>query len=141
MDKALGLLALSRKGGNLGLGEEAVGAAARAGKARLIVVASDASDHSMRRVKNFVAGTRQTYITLFYDKDTLGDAVGIRSCAMAVILDTRLALAFVRALEEPDRYQKLIADLELRVQRIDQRRKEEKAHERNKRYGKKPQSK
>lgn len=141
MDRSLGLLALCRKGGNLGLGEEAVGAAARAGKARLIVCASDASDHSMRRVRNFVAGTRQPYITLSYDKDTIGDAVGIRSCAMAVILDTRLALAFVKALEQPDRYQELIADLENRVKRIEQRQKEEKAHERNKKFGKKPQSK
>lgn len=141
MDKALGLLALSRKGGNLGLGEEAVGAAARAGKARLIVCASDASDHSMRRVRNFVAGTHQPYITLSYSKDTLGDAVGIRSCAMAVILDTRLALAFVKALDEPERYRDLLADLTLRVKRIDQRRQEEKAHERNKKFGKKPQSK
>lgn len=139
MDRALGLLALSRKGGNLALGEEAVGAAARAGKARLIVVASDASDHSLRRVKGFVAGTRQPYIVLPYTKDTLGDAVGIRSCAMAVLLDTRLALAFVNALEQPERHSELIADLQKRVERIEQRRKEEKAHERNKKFGKKPQ--
>ena len=38
MDKALNYLALARKGGMAELGEEPVGAAARAGKAHLIVV-------------------------------------------------------------------------------------------------------
>ena len=44
MDKVLNYLALARKAGKAELGEEPVGAAARALHAHLIVVASDASD-------------------------------------------------------------------------------------------------
>ena len=46
MDKALQYLSIARKGGMAELGEEPVGAIARAGKAYLILVAADASDHT-----------------------------------------------------------------------------------------------
>jgi len=46
MDKALNYLALARKAGRVELGEEPAGATARAQKARLIVVAGDATDHT-----------------------------------------------------------------------------------------------
>ena len=52
-NRALNLLSLARKGGNIQLGEENVGAASRAGQARLIVVASDAADNTYGRVKTF----------------------------------------------------------------------------------------
>ena len=50
---------------------------------------------------------------------------------------TALALAFAKALPTPD--PKLLESLDRRVQRIAQRQKEEKAHQRNKRTGKKKQ--
>lgn len=137
-DRALSLLSLSRKGGNIALGEEAVGAAARAGKARLIIVADDASDHSLRRVKGFVAGTRQPYLQVPFDKDTLGSALGTTTCAMAAITDVRLAQAFVKALGAPEQHAELLADLSVRVERANKRRQEEKAHKHNVRFGKKP---
>jgi len=59
MDKALNYLGLARKAGLAELGEEPAGAAARAQHARLIIVASDASDHTWRRALSFVAGTSQ----------------------------------------------------------------------------------
>jgi len=57
MDKALNYLSIARKGGLAELGEEPVGDIARAGKAYLIAVASDAGDHTWRRAKSFAAGT------------------------------------------------------------------------------------
>lgn len=136
-DKSLGLLAISRKGGNLALGEEAVGAAARAGRARLVLLAGDAGPHTVRRAKSFVAGTSQPLLTLAYDKDTLGDALGITSCAVAAITDVRLAQAFVRTLGEPEKYVDLLQELDVRVKRVEKRRAEEKAHRYNVRHGKK----
>ena len=82
MDKALNYLALARKAGRLELGEEPVGAAARAQHARLVIVASDAGDHTWRRAKSFVAGTTQLCLQLSYTKDDLGAAIG-RSSEMA----------------------------------------------------------
>ena len=136
-DKSLGLLAISRKGGNLALGEEAVGAAARAGRARLVLLAGDAGPHTVRRAKSFVAGTSQLLLTLAYDKDTLGDALGITSCAVAAITDVRLAQAFVKPLGEPEKYADLLQELDVRVKRVEKRRAEEKAHRYNVRHGKK----
>ena len=101
-NKSLGLLSLARKGGNIVLGEEQAGAAARASRARLMLLASDAGGHTVRRAKSFVAGTAQPLLTLPYTRDELGDALGTTSCAIAAITDVQLALAFVKTLGEPE---------------------------------------
>ena len=87
MDKALNYLALARKGGMAELGEEPVGAAARAGKAHLILVAGDASDHTWRRAKSFAAGTDQQCIRMGCTKDEMGLVIGRTSLAIAAITD------------------------------------------------------
>ncbi len=135
--KALNLLSLARKGGRIEVGEEPVGAAARAGKARLIVVASDASAHTLRRVQSFVAGTQQPYVQIPFDKDQLGQSVGRSACAVAALTDAALALAFVQALDAPDEHGVLLEQLEQKVRRLRQRQAESKAHRENIRHGKK----
>ena len=137
MDKALNYLALARKGGMAELGEEPVGAAARAVKARLVVVASDASDHTWRRAKSFVAGTDQQCVRLPHTKDELGFAIGRTSLAIAAITDVALALALVKALPEPEKHKATIEVLEDKAARLRQRQKEAQAHQRNLRKGKK----
>ena len=137
MDKALNYLSLGRKAGKLELGEEPVGGAARAQKARLVIVASDASDHTWRRAKSFVAGTSQECIRLPYTKDELGAAVGRQELAIGALTDPAMALAFCKALPNPEKYEETILNLDKRTQRVQQRRREEKAHQRNRRTGKK----
>ena len=137
MDKALNYVALARKAGRIELGEEPVGAAARAQHARLVLVASDASDHTWRRALSFVAGTEQGCIRIPYTKDQFGEAVGRTTLAIAAFTDPALALAFAKALPEAD--PQLLESLQKRASRIAQRQKEEKAHQRNKRTGKKKQ--
>lgn len=99
MDKALSYMALARKAGRIELGEEPAGAAAQAGKASLLVVAGDASDHTWRRAQSFVAGTDQCCIRVSFTKDQMGQAIGRTSLALAAFTDPALALAFVKALE------------------------------------------
>ena len=137
MDKALNYLALARKAGRIELGEEPVGGAARAQKARLVVVAGDASDHTWRRAKSFVAGTAQQCVRLSFTKDEMGMAVGRSSLAIAAFTDPAMALAFLKALGKPEVYADALENLEGRTRRIRQRQAEEKAHQRNKRSGKK----
>ncbi len=137
MHKALNYLSIARKGGLIELGEEPCGGAARAGHARLIVVASDASDHTWRRAKSYVAGTSQQCVKIPFTKDELGQAVGRSSLAMAALVDPALALAFVKALEGPERYRETLEELDKKSKRMRQRQDEEKAHQRNKRMGKK----
>lgn len=136
-NKTLGLLSIARKGGNIVLGEEQVGAAARASRARLVLLAADAGGHTVRRAKSAVAGTAQPLLTLRYTKDELGDALGTSVCAVAAITDVRLAQAVVKTLGEPEKYAQLLEDLDVRVRRVEQRRAEEKAHRENVRHGKK----
>ena len=137
MDKALNYLSLARKAGRIELGEEPVGAAARAKKARLILVASDAGDHSWRRAKSFVAGTEQLCMKVPFTKDQLGEAIGRTSLAMAAFTDPAMALAFVKALGDPVKYQEALESLDRRTKRIRQRQQEEKNHQRNLRQGRK----
>jgi ribosomal protein L7Ae-like RNA K-turn-binding protein len=137
MDKALNYLSLARKAGRLELGEEPAGAAARAQHARLIVVASDASDHTWRRAKSFVAGTQQECFRVKFTKDELGQAIGRSALAMAAFTDPALALAFVKALQPQDIYKETLANLDKRTQRVQQRQAEARAHQRNKRLGRK----
>ena len=51
-DKALGLLGLARKARYVELGEEPAGASCRSQKARLLLVASDAGEHTVRRARS-----------------------------------------------------------------------------------------
>ena len=135
MDKSLNYLALARKGGRVELGEEPVGAAARAGKAYLIIVASDAGDHTWRRAKSYVAGTQQQCLKIAATKDEMGMAIGRTSLAIAAFTDAALALAFAKAVEKPDA--KVLEVLEDKVKRLKSRQQEAKAHKRNVRLGKK----
>lgn len=135
MDKALNYLALARKARLLELGEEPVGAAARALKARLVIVAADATPPTWRRAKSFVAGTSQVCVKVPYTKDHLGQITGRTSLALAAFTDAPLALAFLQALEQPEQYRQEIESLQTQAERIRQRQKEKDAHKRNVRMG------
>ena len=137
MDKALNYLSLARKGGMAELGEEPVGAITRSGKGYLVIVASDASDHTWRRAKSFVAGTEQQCVRVPFTKEELGFVIGRTSLAIAAITDAPLALALVKALHEPEKYKTAMEILEAKATKLRQRQKEAKAHQRNVRMGKK----
>ena len=136
-NRALNYLALAKKGRLVELGEEPVGAVTRAVKARLVVVANDASDHTWRRAKSFVAGTEQQCIRVPFTKEELGFVVGRTSLAIAAFTDAALALAFVKALPDPEKFKAVAEALEVIAQKLRQRKEEAKAHQRNVRKGKK----
>ena len=137
MNKALNYLSLARRGGLVELGVEPVGAVARTGKAYVILVAGDASDHTWRRAKSYAAGTEQQCIRISASKDEMGMAVGRTSLAIAAVTDVQMALALVKALEEPERYKDALAVLEQKAAKAKKRAAEAKAHKRNVRMGKK----
>lgn len=137
MDKALNYMALARKAGLIELGEEPVGAIARAGKAYVILVASDASDHTWRRAKSFAAGTEQQCIRIPYTKDEMGMAIGRTSLAIAAVTDAALALALVQSLDQPEKWKDVLEVLDAKSKKIKKRQAEAKAHLRNVRKGRK----
>ena len=136
-NKGLNYLALARKAGLAELGEEPVGAVARTGKAYVILVAGDASDHTWRRAKSYAAGTDQQCIRLRCTKEEMGFAIGRTSLAIAAITDVQLALALVTALEQPETYRQALEVLSQKAQKAKKRQAEAKAHQRNLRKGKK----
>ena len=136
-NRALNYLSLAKKGRLVELGEEPVGAVTRAVKARLVVVANDASDHTWRRAKSFVAGTEQQCIRVPFTKEELGFVVGRTSLAIAAFTDAALALAFVKALPDPEKFKAVAEALDVKAQKLRQRKEEAKAHQRNVRKGKK----
>ena len=136
-NKYLNYLALARKGRLVEVGEEPVGAAARALKAHLILVAADASDHTWRRAKSFAAGTDQQCIRLSCTKEEMGFVVGRTSLAIAAITDVQLALALVNALGEPEKHKAVLEVLNAKALKAKKRQAEAKAHQRNLRKGKK----
>ena len=134
-NKALNYLSLARKGGLAELGEEPVGALARAGKAYVILVAADASDHTWRRAKSFAAGTDQQCVRLDATKDEMGFAVGRTSLAIAAITDVQLALALVKSLAKAE--PQALEVLSAKAAKAKKRQAEAKAHRRNLKKGKK----
>ena len=137
MDKALNYLALAKRGRLVELGEEPVGAITRTGKGYLVVVASDASDHTWRRAKSFVAGTEQQCIRIPFTKEEFGFVVGRSSLAIAAFSDAAMALAFVKALPDQEKVKAVRDQLEEKSKKLKQRKTEAKAHQRNVRMGKK----
>ena len=137
MDKALNYLALAKRGRLIELGEEPVGAITHTGTGYLVVVASDASDHTWRRAKSFVAGTEQQCLRVPFTKEELGFVVGRTSLAIAAFTDVSMALAFVKSLPDQEKVKKEAEILEAKSTKMRQRKKEADAHKKNVRFGKK----
>ena len=138
MDKLLNLIGLAQKAGRLAVGEEPTGAAARARDARLILVAADAAENSVRRVRHFADAGQCLWCRIGADKDALGRAVGRSSCAMLAVMDIGFAEAIAKKLAEGDeRFAETAERLAVKAQRAAERRREAEAHEKNIRTGKK----
>lgn len=134
----MNLIGLAQKAGRLAVGEEPTGAAARARDARLILVAADAAENSVRRVRHFADAGQCLWCRIGADKDALGRAVGRSSCAMLAVMDIGFAEAIARKLAEGDeRFAETAEKLAVKARRAAERRREAEAHEKNVRTGKK----
>ena len=138
MDKILSLIGLAKKAGRLEVGEEPVGAAARARDARLILLAEDAADNTARRAAHFADAGQCVLLRIPALKTELGRAVGRTQCAMAAMTDVGFASAVASKLAALDaaRYGDAAEKLALKAQRAQERRQEQERHEKNVRTGK-----
>jgi len=135
MDKTMNYLSLARKAGLAELGEEPVGAVSRTGRAYVILVAGDASDHTWRRAQSFAAGTRQQCVRLPHTKDEMGMTIGRSALAIAAITDASMALALVESLGQPEKHTAVLEVLRDKAAQTQKRKAEAKAHQRNIRKG------
>lgn len=142
MDNALMMVGLALRAGHLAVGEEPVGAACRARDCRLLLLASDAADNTVRRAEHFAQAGQCLTAVLPFSKEELGDAVGRTACAMAAVTDTGLAGAIAQRLaqRDPERYGETAQRLAVKAQRADQRRQEQRTRDKTpRRGGKRPQ--
>ena len=139
MDNTLHLLGIAQKAGRLEVGEEPVGAAARARQARVILLACDAAANTARRAGHFGEAGNVLWLTVPYTKAELGGAVGRASCAMLALTDVGLASALAGKLAgaDPEQYGAAAAELAVRAEKTLQRQKEQRRHEKNLQTGKK----
>ena len=137
-EKTLNLLGLMRRANALQVGETNAGAAVRGGKAKLLLLARDASDNARGRAEGFLFGRNAIGLTLPFTKAEISAHVGVSGCSMAAVTDIGFANALMKLLVElsPGEYEEIAAQVEQRFSRAERRKKEAKAHEKNKRTGK-----
>ena len=131
MDNTLHLVGIAKKARRVEVGEEPVGAAARARQARLIVLARDAADNTCRRAAHFAEAGACPVGQCPYSKEELGGAVGRTSCAMLAFTDAGLAASFMGKLSARDaeRYGETAEAVSAKAARMLQRQREQRRHE------------
>ena len=139
MERILSMIGLAHKAGRVEIGEEPVGSAARAKKARIILVAGDAAASSVRLAMGFANTGSCLCLVIPATKEQLGRALGRTSCAMAAVTDIGFADAVTGKLAalDPEKFQSAAQRMTVKAQRARERRQEQLAHEKNVRMGKK----
>ena len=139
MNHILSMLGLAHKAGKVEIGEEPVGSAARAKKARVIFVADDAAPSTKRRAKSFAETGSCILLPMGAEKDDMGRVLGRTSCAMCAVTEIGFACAIVQKLAatQPETYQAAAEALEIKAKRAAERRREQEQHEKNLKTGRK----
>ena len=137
-DPVLHLLGLARKAGRLEAGEEPAGAARPARQAKLLLLAADAAPNTCRRAAHFGEAGNVLWLETPFGKSELGFILGRSSCAILALTDAGFAAAVVEKLSarDPQRYGPAAQQLRTRADRVYQRQKEQRQHEKNLRQGK-----
>ena len=97
-DKILSLIGLSMKAGRCTSGEMMTENETKAGKAKLVIVASDASENTKKKFRDMCKFYRVP-ICFYGDKDTLGHAMGKEFRASLAILDEGCADGILKELK------------------------------------------
>ena len=136
-EKILKFLGLMRRANALQVGENNAGEAVRGGKAKLLLLASDASENAKKRAESFVGGRSCLLLELPFTKEELSSALGLGGCSMAAVTELGFANALIKRLQEldPERYADAAEEVARRFSKAE-RRKSETAKERMKRNGK-----
>ena len=123
-DPILHLLGLAKKAGRLEIGEEPVGAAARAHQARVLLLAADAAPNTVRRAAHFGEAGGALWLQMPFTKAELGEQLGRSSCAMLAVTESGLALSAAAKLAAafPGSYEEAVEALQAKDERIRRRR-------------------
>ena len=99
-DSALSLLGLALRGNHLAVGEEPVREACKTRRAWLVMSADDAADNSIDRAQRWAEEGGVPWIQVSWDKETLGNALGRKLCAVAALTDRGLTASLAEKLAD-----------------------------------------
>ena len=106
MDNSLlGLIGLAHKAGKTQVGEEPVSIAARTHKSRLILLASDAAENTVRKAQGLGETGNCPCLVTPFSKTELGGAVGRASCALMALTEVGFAASITKKLAAEDEAQ------------------------------------
>ena len=125
-DKALKLLGLMRPAGAIEIGTDRAAEAAHAGRARVLLLASDISETAARKAAYALEGRSAPVLKLPFTREELSEALGVGDCTMAAITDMGFAEALVKLLaaEDPGSYAETAAALTAKGEKMRRRRSE-----------------
>lgn len=139
-DPILHLLGLARKAGRLEIGEEPVGAVCRARQAAWSFWPATPAPNTCRRAAHFGEAGNVLWLEVPFTKAELGFALGRGSCAMLALTDAGFAASLTQKLaaRAPERYGPAAQQLREKADRVLQRQREQRQHEKNLRRARRP---
>lgn len=129
---ALNLIGLALKAGRLEIGEDPVSTACRAHSAKVVLLASDAAENSIRRAEKFAQTGKVFCVTTPFSKAELGHSTGRTSCAMLALTDAGLAASLMSklAVMDSEQYGEVARTLSIEADDDHKRQKEQRARQR-----------
>ena len=105
-EKILNLLGMMRRANAITIGEDKAAEIVRAGKAKLLFLASDVSENAARKAENLANGRNVQLLSLPFDREELGGALGVGGCSVAAVTDLGFASAWMKLLaaQWPEQY-------------------------------------
>lgn len=99
-DRALSMLGIAMKAGKVASGEYQTEHAIKSGKAKLVIIAEDASDNTKKMFESMCAhyGVRQI---CYGSKESLGHNIGKEFRASLAVTDRGLAQAILQKMAQP----------------------------------------
>lgn len=101
-DKVLSLIGLATKAGKIASGEFCTEREVKAGEAKLVIIAEDASDNTKKKFKN-MCDFYQVPICCYNGKEVLGHAMGKELRASLAVLDDGFARSILKQLDTKER--------------------------------------
>ncbi len=98
-NKAIAMLGLAAKAGKVFSGEFSTEKAVKDGRARLVIVAEDASDNTKKQFKNMCTYYRVP-IYFLCSKSELGHSIGKEFRASVAVTDSNLAENIIKKIEQ-----------------------------------------
>ncbi|WP_420849556.1 L7Ae/L30e/S12e/Gadd45 family ribosomal protein [Paenibacillus montanisoli] len=98
--KALQMLGMAMRAGKLVTGDETVLKAVQQGKAKLVIVAGDASDNTKKKFRDKCASYKVKHVEAF-DRITLGEAIGKSERVLLGVTDSGFSNSIAQSLTEP----------------------------------------